>query len=87
MSEGNVVTGGYIYRGTSDPFLAGTYVFTDFGSREIWGLTPNQKGDWERSGAVAVKNNHSIASFGEDDDGELFAVDLVSGVLSQVAPG
>ena len=85
--EGNVVTGGYIYRGTAIPSLAGTYVFTDFGSREIWGLTPNQGGDWERSVLLRSENNHSIASFGEDDDGELFAVDLVSGVLFQVAPG
>ena len=36
---GNVVTGGYVYRGNAIPGLDGTYIFTDFGSHDIWGLT------------------------------------------------
>jgi hypothetical protein len=32
---GDVVTGGYVYRGQDIPDLVGTYVFTDFGSSEV----------------------------------------------------
>ena len=77
---GNVVTGGYRYRGQAIPALVGTYVFTDFGSKVIWGLR-NRQGKWERSVLLRAKKELNIASFGESDAGELFAVDLVKGAL------
>ena len=46
---GNVVTGGYVYRGNAMTDLVGTYIFTDFGSRELWGLTQDETGKWRRS--------------------------------------
>jgi glucose/arabinose dehydrogenase len=83
---GNVVTGGYVYRGTAMPDLVGTYVFTDFGSRDIWGLTRDpQTGKWGRSVLFHSGNQLNIASFGESDAGELFAVDLKDGTLSRIA--
>jgi glucose/arabinose dehydrogenase len=84
--DGNVVTGGYVYRGQAIPALVGTYVFTDFGSRQIWGLTRNQNGRWVFSVLLRFENERNIASFGENDKGELFAVDLVAGILYRVAP-
>ena len=78
---GNVVTGGYVYRGQDIPALVGTYVFTDFGSSEVWGLTRDAQGDWQRSVLLQTDERVDIASFGESDSGELFAVDLVAGVL------
>ncbi len=80
-AEGNVVTGGYVYRGTEIPSLVETYIFTDFGSREIWGLTQDGQGNWQRSVLLRTDEPVHIASFGEGDTGELFAVDLVDGVL------
>jgi hypothetical protein len=84
--DGNVVTGGYVYRGQAIPALVGTYVFTDFGSRQIWGLTRNQNGRWVFSVLLRFENERNIASFGENDKGELFAIDLVAGILYRVAP-
>ncbi len=81
---GNVVTGGYRYRGQAIPNLVGTYVFTDFGSRDIWSLRRNQTGKWERSVLLRANKQLNIASFGESDAGELFAVDLVSGTLLRI---
>jgi hypothetical protein len=80
-----VVTGGYIYRGNTIPGLDGTYVFTDFGSRDLWGLTLDDTGNWKRSVLFHSQNQLNIASFGEDNDGELFAVDLVRGTLFRIA--
>jgi hypothetical protein len=83
---GNVVTGGYVYRGTVTD-LVGTYVFTDFGSRDIWGLTRNQQtGKWGRSVLFHSEDQLNIASFGESEAGELFAVDLINGTLSRIEP-
>ena len=81
---GNVVTGGYVYRGNAMTDLDGTYVFTDFGSRELWGLTRDETGKWRRSVLFQSGNQLNIASFGESDAGELFAVDLVSGTLFRI---
>ena len=81
---GNVVTGGYVYRGPDIDALVGTYVFTDFGSSEVWGLTQDTQGNWQRSVLLQTDEPISIASFGESDTGQLFAVDLVAGVLYQL---
>jgi glucose/arabinose dehydrogenase len=82
---GNVVTGGYVYRGDDMPDLVGTYVFTDFGSHDLWGLTRDQQsGKWVRSVLLHSGDPLNIASFGESDFGELYAVDLVSGTLFRI---
>ena len=72
-SYGVSVTGGYVYRGSAMPALAGRYVFGDFGSGRIWHIardTPPtlQLGSGFDSGL-------SIASFAEGADGELYVVD------------
>ena len=61
------VTGGYVYRGKKIPDLAGTYVFGDFCSGEIWGY---------RNGETQIlqSTDWQISSFGEDRDGELYVV-------------
>ncbi len=73
-SEGISITGGYVYRGSKLPALDGVYVYSDFGSGKIWGLT------WDADSKRAVKNellvnsHQPISSFGQDTDGELFAL-------------
>ncbi len=64
------VIGGHVYRGSAIPGLAGTYVYADFVSGNLWGL------DWngtsatnERTLATGVSTVHSLA---EDADGELY---------------
>ncbi len=61
------VTGGYMYRGKKMPTLYGTYIFADFCTGEIFGY---------RNGkfSVILKTNLQIPSFGEDEDGELYAL-------------
>ncbi|MGH9802027.1 MAG: PQQ-dependent sugar dehydrogenase [Blastocatellia bacterium] len=66
------VTGGYVYRGTRGTLAAGTYVFGDYCTGEIF---------LRENGAVriAMDSPYAIASFGEDEAGELFVVHLGSG--------
>ena len=68
-SQGNSITGGFVYRGNTVPELVGRYVYTDFGSGRIWALT-NGIGGAENEQLFDTSFN--IPSFGEDADGELY---------------
>jgi uncharacterized protein (TIGR03437 family) len=73
MSPRCSVIGGYVYRGTAGTMPVGTYVFSDVCSGEILTWT---KGTDPRTINVALDTNLAISSFGEDEGGELYAVDL-----------
>ena len=67
------ITGGYVYRGTAIPRLAGMYVYGDYCSGEIFGLRAGTR-------RVLLDTRLSISSFGEDEAGEMYVVDLRGGV-------
>jgi glucose/arabinose dehydrogenase len=71
-SEGVSVTGGYVYRGQMFPDLVGTYLFSDYGSGRIWGLTETSRGTWTRT--ELLRSGLSVSSFGEDEAGEVYVV-------------
>jgi glucose/arabinose dehydrogenase len=74
------VTGGYVYRGSALPDLAGVYFYADYGTAQLWTLYRDADGQWQNneflSGAAGA-----ISSFGEDDDGELYVVDYAGAIL------
>lgn len=72
--QGCSVTGGYVYRGERYPSLAGTYFYGDYCSGRIFALRQNESGAWED--ALALQSGRNIASFGEDERGELYLLDL-----------
>ena len=80
-NEGVSVTGGYVYRGSQIPSLQGKYLFADFGSGTIW-VAQNNAGQWTRD--VFEKTNWSIASFAEDEMGELYVVGFGGSVYQLV---
>jgi len=98
-SIGNAVTGGYVYRGSENPALQGTYLFADYGSARIFSLRFNPD-----TGAVTqyreLKNSvaggpriptdvgtiDSIASFGEDNQGRLYVLDIGGEIFRLVPP-
>jgi glucose/arabinose dehydrogenase len=72
--HGCSVTGGYVYRGESAPALRGVYLFADYCTGLLWGLGRDTNGAWALS--APVETGLSVASFGENSDGELFVLDL-----------
>jgi len=66
------VTGGVVYRGERLPEFQGIYLYGDYCSQRIWGLTRNAQGDWVNS--VLFEGLGSITSFGEDESGEVYLV-------------
>jgi glucose/arabinose dehydrogenase len=80
--EGCSVTGGYVYRGRTEPAAFGRYFFGDLCSGRIWSLRV------EDGRAVGLRKESTrigqLSSFGEDADGALYAVSVGSGRLFRV---
>ncbi|MBK8429246.1 MAG: PQQ-dependent sugar dehydrogenase [Lewinellaceae bacterium] len=78
---GRSITGGFVYRGAEVPSLYGWYVFTDYVFSNFWLLKYNGSAwvsDYQPDVPIA-----NITSFGEDDNGELYATRL-SGPIYEV---
>jgi glucose/arabinose dehydrogenase len=67
------VTGGYVYRGSGIPSLQGFYFYGDYCSGKLWSLV-RLAGQWHAS--LILDTDFLISSFGEDQVGELYIVDL-----------
>ena len=82
--EGCSLTGGYVYRGRAVPGLRGRYVYGDFCSGRVWTLRAGRESasDARRE----AEDVEQLSAFGEDLDGELYAVSLDGRVLRLVAP-
>jgi glucose/arabinose dehydrogenase len=64
------ITGGYVYRGNRGTFPKGTYIYGDYCTGEIF--------VWRGIQQRLVDTTRLIASFGEDDDGEIYVVGIGS---------
>jgi len=70
------LTGGYVYRGTEGTLTAGTYVYGDYCSGEVF--------TWNGSAqSLLLDTTFNISSFGEDEQGELYVVNL-GGSVSRI---
>jgi len=78
-SDGSSVTGGYVYRGSLHPGLAGAYIYGDFASGRIWMLRYENNSLTAHS--LLIETNISISSFGVDEQNELYVVDYGGSVL------
>lgn len=77
--HGCSVTGGEVYYGENLPELDGTYIFGDFCTGLVWQGIRNDDGTWTMRGPV--ESGLSISSFGVDERGEIYVVDLNSGIV------
>ncbi len=77
-ASGCSITGGFVYRGRDYARLNGIYFYADYCSGRVWGLRRNGPG-WETQ--ELLKPGYGFTSFGEDDAGEVYAVDGNSGAL------
>lgn len=84
-NRGCSVTGGHVYRGSEIADLAGAYVFGDLCTSRLWAVSV-------AGGAVAFRDlgadipGGDLVSFGQDADGELYALSL-NGPVARIRPG
>jgi glucose/arabinose dehydrogenase len=77
------VTGGFVYRGTKIPALAGMYVFTDYCDGKLRALTPSAGRTFHALDlGVSIT---AVSSFGEGRDRELYVLSQSRGIY-RIAP-
>jgi glucose/arabinose dehydrogenase len=79
-AAGCSITGGYVYRGANVAAAKGRYFFGDYCSGTVWSFAA---GAGRKSAPAEVGKIGNLSSFGEDANGELFAVST-DGVLYQL---
>jgi uncharacterized repeat protein (TIGR01451 family) len=82
-SEGQSITGGYVYRGKRFPSMLGTYFYADFAQGKIWAMKKDST-TWS-SPTLLLDTPYAISSFGEDEEGEIYIADYYGGTLRLLA--
>jgi glucose/arabinose dehydrogenase len=82
-SQGDcAIVGGFRYRGTQVPFLAGKYLHSDNCTGNIRAATETSPGVWTDS--LALDSPHNITTFGEDGNGELYVAAANNGTVYRI---
>jgi glucose/arabinose dehydrogenase len=81
------ITGGYVYRGTALPGLAGTYLFSDYCTGTLWGIDAAAAVAGEQvEPVVLAESGLAVTGFGEDESGEIYLVGRGGEIARVVAP-
>ena len=89
-SVGASVTGGYVYRGSAIPSLRGHYLYADFASGRAFRLRVDASSVVDRQEISAelrpldLSDFGNIASFGQDNAGELYVAAFTPGAVYRV---
>lgn len=75
------ITGGFVYRGQDYPDLAGYYFYADYCRGDIYALNSTEATFTAR---LIKDTGLSISTFGEDNRGEVFLADMMSGTIYQL---
>jgi glucose/arabinose dehydrogenase len=79
------VMGGYVYRGPTVPALSGSYLFGDLCTGGVFTIVGNAQEGWKR--VELGFNPIKIDSFGEDQAGDVYVVDMQGGVIYRIVGG
>ena len=85
--RGQSVTGGFVYRGSENPALVGTYLYADFEAGWITGLqrtAPDGSVLARPLERTVIESVGNPSSFGEDEAGEVYVCEWGGGTLYKV---
>ncbi|TVQ08037.1 MAG: T9SS C-terminal target domain-containing protein [Balneolaceae bacterium] len=80
--DGRSITGGYVYRGSAYPELQGKYFYSDYVSSNMWML--EYDGINEPVNTPLPNPGFAIASFGTDENEELYAMGHQNGQIYRI---
>lgn len=83
-SEGDAIIGGFVYHGSALQGLQGAYIFGDLSTGKIWELVETSPNQWTRT--LLAETGLTISSFGQDQNGELYVVDIGGGRVLRIVP-
>ena len=81
-SFGCALTGGYVYRGSNFPSLAGQYFYGDYCTGRLFSLHKDPTLGWQS--VQLLDTPYNISTFGEDEQGELYLADLGTGKIYNI---
>jgi glucose/arabinose dehydrogenase len=81
--DGCAIIGGFVYRGEALPELHGYYFFGDWCAGTIWTTYRDTDDNWQTN-TFMEDTDLNINSFGNDEAGELYVVDLNGRVVKLV---
>jgi glucose/arabinose dehydrogenase len=89
-TQGQSVTGGYVYRGGTIAGLQGTYIYGDFVNGNVWGLRQTATGGWDNQ--LLLDSDKLISTFGQDEQSNLYLTDFygngeTNGVIYRIDAG
>jgi uncharacterized repeat protein (TIGR03806 family) len=83
-AEAASITGGYVYHGSAMPSLAGTYIYGDYVTGNIWALLYDADNK-PAPRQIAMVAPQTLVSFAQGNDGEIYTVQI-SGIISKLVP-
>lgn len=78
------ITGGYVYTGSRLKELQGGYIYGDYDTGRVWLL--RYDGEKVTDHGELADTALRIVEFGQDQKGEVYAVDFIGGQLHQLVP-
>jgi glucose/arabinose dehydrogenase len=84
-SDGCSITGGYVYRGSAIPYLAGTYFYSDYCSGWIRRFRYQNGQATEARSWPNLDPHGNVSSFGQDAAGEVYVLES-GGTVYRIAP-
>jgi uncharacterized repeat protein (TIGR03806 family) len=85
-SEFRSLTGGYVYHGNKLPELRGAYIYGDYDTGRVWLLRYDEKDKKVTESRELTKSKLRIVAWGQDTDGEVYALDFIAGGIYQLTP-
>src|SRR5438067_2898217 len=85
-TEFRSLTGGFVYHGKKLPELQGAYVYGDFDTGRVWMLRYDKKADRVTEHKELAKSRLRIVAWGQDADGEVYALNFIDGGIYHLAP-
>lgn len=85
-ADGNcVIIGGLVYRGQTAPALNGAYLYGDYCTGRIWAAARDDSGTWQS--VELLDTELLITSFGDDESGDVYVCDGLSGNVYRIIDG
>jgi uncharacterized repeat protein (TIGR03806 family) len=77
---GRSISGGYVYRGSAIPAMAGSYVFGDYGTGGVYAVPDayNISATVQNPTPILSAGNNSLVGFSEDEDHEIYVITFSS---------